>query len=99
LDDTPAASGPFRKSPRTPLESTPVVRGIDRLAELEAQRAQCAALKERFGLAQLARYQRFLSILNAARGMFREDKAATAELERFKRPRGRPRKADEAEAT
>jgi len=67
-------------------------------AEHEALRSQWLALHERFGLAQLARYQRYLAILSAMRGMFREDKAALAELDRFKRRR-RPRKpTTEAEA-
>jgi len=68
-------------------------------AEHDALRSKYLALHETFGLRQEARYQRFLALLNAARGMFRGDKAVMAELDRFKRPRGRPRRAnDETEA-
>ena len=87
-----------------------VFTGVDvaRLtADVDAQRAERAehdtlqsqylALHERFGVNQEARYERFLAALNAARAVFRNDKAVMAELERFKRHAGRPRKAsDEA---
>jgi hypothetical protein len=49
---------------------------------------------ETFGLAQLARYKRFVSLLRAMRAMFRGDKVVTAELDRFNRANsGKPRKA------
>ena len=57
-------------------------------AEHDALRGQYVALHENFGLAQLARYRRFQALLKAARGMFRDDKAVTAELDRFARNRG-----------
>ena len=66
-------------------------------AELDAQYGRYVALRETFGLAQSARYQRFMALLNAARGMFREDKAVTAELERFAREVGGRRKKTPAE--
>jgi len=83
---------------------------VDQLvADVDAQRAERAehdalqseylALHETFGVNQEARYERFLAALNAARAVFRNDKAVMAELERFKRSTGggRPRKAsDEA---
>jgi len=68
-------------------------------AEHDALMSQFLALHETFGLNQEARYSRFVAVLSAARGAFRTDKAVLAELDRFKRPRGRPRKSnDEAEA-
>jgi hypothetical protein len=38
-------------------------------------------------------------VLNAARQAFRNDKAVMAELDRFKRPQGRPRKPREETET
>jgi len=59
----------------------------------ETARTQFIALHETFGLAQLARFRRFVALLKAARGMFRDDKAVIAELDRFGRSNsGRPRK-------
>jgi hypothetical protein len=66
-------------------------------AEHDAEMGKFLALHETFGLNQEARYHRFVAVLEAARGAFRSDKAVMAELERFKRPRGRPRKAGEEE--
>jgi hypothetical protein len=66
-------------------------------AEHDAEMGKFLALHETFGLNQEARYNRFVAVLEAARGAFRSDKAVMAELERFKRPRGRPRKAGEEE--
>jgi hypothetical protein len=76
-------------------------------ADVEEQRAERAAhetlqdqyvaMHATFGVNQEARYERYLAALNAARAVFRNDKAVSAELERFKRPTGRARKAaDEA---
>jgi len=76
---------------------------VDQLAaDVEEQRAERAAhetlqgqfvaLHETFGVNQEARYQRFLAALGAARAVFRNDKAVSAELDRFKRPTGRARK-------
>lgn len=66
-------------------------------AEVKAQRADRAkhdALElqylkehERFGLAQAERYALFSSALNAARGVFRNNKEVLAQLARFKSPR------------
>ena len=62
--------------------------------EHEAARIAFVAQHETFGLAQLARYKRFVSLLRAIRAMFRGDKVVTAELDRFNRANsGRPRKA------
>ena len=82
---------------------------VDQLAtDVDAQRtersehdtlqSQYASAHETFGVNQEARYERFLAALNAARAVFRNDKAVMAELERFKRSTsGRPRKSsDEA---
>jgi len=64
-------------------------------AALEASRIALVAQHETFGLKQLARYKRFLSLLKAARAMFRDDKVVLAELDRFNRANsGRPRKAE-----
>lgn len=41
--------------------------------------------RQAFGLAQEQRYQRFAAALNAARGAYRNDKAAMASLAPFKR--------------
>jgi hypothetical protein len=54
-------------------------------ADHDALRSQFLALHENFGLAQLARYRRFMALVKAARGMFCEDKAVIAELDRFSR--------------
>lgn len=54
-------------------------------AEHDSVEGQYLHLHESFGLAQEARYERFSAALNAARGAFRGDKAAMAELDRFKR--------------
>jgi hypothetical protein len=51
----------------------------------DALEGKYLAAHESFGQAQEERYQRFAAALNAARGAFRTDKAATAELDRFKR--------------
>ena len=60
----------------------------------EAARIAFVAQHETFGLAQLARYKRFVALLQAARAMFRDDKVVLAELDRFNRAHsGRPRKA------
>ena len=48
---------------------------------------------EAFGVAQEKRHERFAAALNAARGMFRDDKAVLAELDRFTRAR-RPVKVE-----
>ena len=67
-------------------------------AEHETLQGQYVALHETFGVNQEARYERFLAALNAARAVFRNDKAVMAELERFKRHAGRKRKASEEAA-
>jgi len=60
----------------------------------EAARIAFVAQHETFGLAQLARYKRFLALLKAARAMFRDNKVVLAELDRFNRINSsRPRKA------
>jgi hypothetical protein len=76
---------------------------LDALAQREERaahdtvRSQYVAAHEAFGLAQLERHKRFMALLNAARGMFREDKVVMAELDRFGRQVGRPRKTAEEE--
>jgi hypothetical protein len=66
---------------------------VERIAH-EAARTVFIAQHETFGLAQLARYKRFVSLLRALRAMFRDDKVVTAELDRFNRANsGKPRKA------
>jgi hypothetical protein len=67
-------------------------------AEHDAARRSYLALHETFGLAQLARYQRFMAVLEAMRGIFREDKAVMAELDEFSRAPSRSRKASEEDA-
>jgi hypothetical protein len=82
---------------------------VERLAtDVDAQRAERAehdtlqsqyvSVHETFGVSQEARYERFLAALNAARAVFRNDKAVMAELERFKRHAGRKRKTSEEAA-
>ena len=66
--------------------------------EHDALRREYLALHEKFGLAQLARHQRYMAALNALRGIFREDKAMMAKLDEFTRVGGRPRKASTEEA-
>lgn len=68
---------------------------IDQRAERvqhDTLQAQFNKLHETFGLAQEGRYLRFSAALNAARGAFRNDKAAMAQLERFRRPSQRSAK-------
>jgi hypothetical protein len=65
--------------------------------EHDALEGQYFAAHEKFGLAQEERYQRFAAALNAARGAFRSDKVAMAELNRFKRSFSRA-KAKNSEA-
>jgi hypothetical protein len=67
-------------------------------AEHDAKRREYLALHETFGLAQLARYQRFMAVLEAMRGIFRDDKAVMAELDEFTRATPRSRKVSEEEA-
>ena len=67
-------------------------------AEHDALMSQFLALHETFGLSQLARYQRFMAVLEAMRGIFREDKAVMAELDEFSRATPRSRKVSEEEA-
>ncbi len=50
-------------------------------------------VREEFGVAQEARYQRFATALNAARGAFRNDKATSAQLDRFRRSSKRSSKS------
>jgi hypothetical protein len=83
----------------------PGVTATDLAADAEAQRAERAAhdakrreflaVHETFGLAQLARYQRFMAVLAAMRGIFRDDKATMAELDEFSRATPRSRKPAE----
>jgi hypothetical protein len=76
--------------------------GVDRerivldASEQRAERARLDALvmelgrvRTEFALAQEARYQRFIAMLNAARGAFGRNQAVMAQLARFRRPRGR----------
>ena len=65
----------------------------------EGLMGQFLAARETFGLNQEARYERFMAAIHAARGAFRNDKAVMAELDRFKRPQGRPRKPKEETET
>lgn len=65
-----------------------------------AERAKHDALElkffdvhEKFGLEQAARYQLYAAALHAARGLFRNNKAVLAQLERFKSPTGGRKKA------
>ena len=84
------------------------IGGDELLAEVEAQRTERADLetlhaqyverREQFAAAQEARYLKFLAMLNAVRGRFRDDKVVLAGLERFKRSAGRPRKSSEEAA-
>ena len=59
----------------------------------DAARRDFLAKHEEFGLAQLARYQRFMAVLEALRGIFRDDKVTLAKLKALGRGNGRPRKA------
>ena len=54
-------------------------------AKHDSLQAQYLSEHESFGVAQDQRYQRFAAALNAARGAFRNDKAAMAALAPFKR--------------
>jgi hypothetical protein len=54
-------------------------------AKYDALRTQFLSEHEAFGVAQSQRYKRFAAALNAARGAFRDDKAAIAALLPFKR--------------
>ena len=66
-------------------------------AEHDTKESEFLALHETFGLAQLARYTLFVTALRAARAVFRNDKAAMAELDRFRRSIVRAKKVqDEA---
>lgn len=57
----------------------------DERAKHDALESQYTHAHENFGLAQEARYNDFKAALDAARGAFRNDKAVTKELDRFKR--------------
>jgi hypothetical protein len=61
----------------------------------DALRREYLALHEEFGLAQLVRYKRFMAVLEALRGAFREDKVVQTKLKEFGRKVGRNRKAAE----
>lgn len=66
-------------------------------AEHDTKESEFLALHEAFGLAQLARYTLFITALRAARAVFRNDKVAMAELDRFRRSITRAKKVqDEA---
>ena len=65
--------------------------------EHDARRREFLALHAEFGLAQRARYQKFIAALAALRGVFRDDKVVLAKLKEFTREGGRPKKnAEEA---
>jgi hypothetical protein len=66
--------------------------------EHDARRREFLALHEEFGLAQRARYQKFIAVLVALRGVFRDDKVVMAKLKEFTRAGGRPKKAAEEAA-
>jgi hypothetical protein len=67
-------------------------------AEHEKARIEYVERHETFGLRQLARYKRFVALLKATRGIFREDRVVIAELEQFGRNKAsKPRKAKEGE--
>ena len=65
----------------------------------DAKRREYLALHEEFGLAQLARYKRFMAVLEALRGAFRDDKVVQTKLKEFGRKVGRTRKAAEGPST
>ena len=67
-------------------------------AEHDAKRREYLALHETFGLAQRARYRRFMAVLKAMRGIFRDDKAMMAELDELTVTVARSRKAAEEAA-
>jgi hypothetical protein len=67
-------------------------------SEHDARRREFLALHEEFGLAQRARYQKFIAALVALRGVFRDDKVVLAKLKEFTREGGRPKKAAEEAA-
>ena len=58
----------------------------------------CHKRHAQFGSAQEARYPRFAAALNAARGAFRNDKAVSAQLAKFKRSTSRKVKAPRGDA-
>jgi hypothetical protein len=64
----------------------------ERLAH-DGLQIQFDKVHQQFGEAQEARYQRFAAALHAARGAFRNDKAVTAQLDKFKRSVTRKPKA------
>jgi hypothetical protein len=64
-------------------------------AEHDMKESEFLALHETFGLAQLARYTLFVTALRAARAVFRNDKAVTAELDRFHRSITRTKKVQD----
>lgn len=86
----------------------PGISAADLKAEVKAQRADRAkhdALElqylkehERFGVAQAERHALFSSALNAARGVFRNNKETLAQLARFKSSRGGRKKNGAAPA-
>ncbi|MCK9460766.1 MAG: hypothetical protein M0R80_14095 [Proteobacteria bacterium] len=83
------------------VDTTALIAGAEEQrterAEHDALRREYAAMHEKFGLAQLARFTLFVTALRAARAVFRNDKAVTAELERFHRSSVRAKKVqDEA---
>jgi hypothetical protein len=64
-------------------------------AAQDARRREFLARHEEFGLAQRARYQRFMAVLEALRGIFREDKIVLAKLREFSREVGKTKKVTE----
>jgi hypothetical protein len=67
-------------------------------AEHDTMQSEFLALHETFGLTQLARYTLFVTALRAARAVFRNDKAAMAELDRFRRSIAKAKKKAQDEA-
>jgi hypothetical protein len=65
-------------------------------AAYEKARTELVEQYETFVLRRYARYKRFVALLKAARGMFRDDQVVMAELDRFGRIKAhRPRKTKE----
>lgn len=60
--------------------------------EFDSLEAQYLGAREKFGIGQEARHERFSAALNAARGAFKNDRAVLAELEPFKRSSKRAKK-------
>jgi hypothetical protein len=69
-----------------------MIQTRNRIAALEAEHL---ALADAFARAQWGRYQQFAALLNAARGLYRNDEEKVAMLSRFKQVNRRVKKAPE----